>query len=858
MESFYGGHAGTSFTLRQAFASVAEMTQKFKQGRAYDGVWFGEYCIIATENLNNAENGRVYRRGVNYNGEYGGAEFIGQFVGPSSGTPNFYIDTLDNTKTSFNTERDTALNGKDLITSYENLDATYAYKVDNKTQGVDPDNDYVFKANESPDIQSFIPSAGLVSGKEHGSIDLTWYNKRKNGNNTDSEFNLGLQFPYPVVEVTGESVSPYDVQGNIRTNDDFIVYTDDTTKKDDALPFYYPYIAKTARGIKGDSVRNFRIANVVVEKIEAGKNNYYLKTNDTYLLDFNKIAKDKDLFYSTVDTTKADTDTDAYDADNEGCLDYNKFFTNADDTTGLSTAALSCRYIYELDQEISAQTIKVLIAELYLYDKKRNPKAISICLGIERDIEEMSEDDGYVTITYTDGTSFSFQLEYVKDMNIDAETGQVSITKANGPAEDSVIQKNKLTWVKDITLDKNGVITLHKTTENTEVDQPIRWIDDVTSNKATGIITVTYNTKTGDVKDTDTLELTYPVKVALSDNITENKKIKITYTNSTSTAGEPIGDPINSIADSFIGADWYLYTLYTAPEKRPVFTNLYIEGTTLAIGSDKTLANKTTIEIMPNSTGDALVKCGSAQALLNDLLSTSEPGQEEKKANPTILYGQWCIQSGDITDIFGNTHPAHKDESGNAIPLYWKKTGPIKDTKGVTYGYLLTNKRANLVGGDSYPLTNNGDSDDERFIEGGNYYKISTVLKYLNTYHQNGLSVENSGLSKLGLSETLTNEIVAGKLVYYTPQYGSNSEVYLFAYDYSKYGTTANKDGIQEEGWSYVGTAGGSGSGSGIGISTAGNPSDILNNLSGPAIVYVSSSGIGNESPFKEFWNSEV
>lgn len=74
------------------------MVQCFsKGGETTDEVNYGEYVIIDTLNKNNPNNGKVYRRGMNYiydaiNNPLAGAEYIGQIVGPQGNSPELSID----------------------------------------------------------------------------------------------------------------------------------------------------------------------------------------------------------------------------------------------------------------------------------------------------------------------------------------------------------------------------------------------------------------------------------------------------------------------------------------------------------------------------------------------------------------------------------------------------------------------------------------------------------------------------------------------------------------------------------------------------------------------------------------------
>ena len=68
------------------------MVQCFEQGAASSSeVNYGEYVIIDTiinlHNKNDDDNGKVFRRGMDYQADLAGAEYIGQIVGPQGETP---------------------------------------------------------------------------------------------------------------------------------------------------------------------------------------------------------------------------------------------------------------------------------------------------------------------------------------------------------------------------------------------------------------------------------------------------------------------------------------------------------------------------------------------------------------------------------------------------------------------------------------------------------------------------------------------------------------------------------------------------------------------------------------------------
>ena len=134
--SFYGGRRGASFIIVKSFKCIRKpdidnwfwkkviqeawenaskdnigtepsieewvvdncMVQAFEKGGAYKIVNYDEYVIIDTPNKNDKDNGKIYRRGYNYANDpnnLGGAEYIGQIVGPAGMAPQVEMKTID-------------------------------------------------------------------------------------------------------------------------------------------------------------------------------------------------------------------------------------------------------------------------------------------------------------------------------------------------------------------------------------------------------------------------------------------------------------------------------------------------------------------------------------------------------------------------------------------------------------------------------------------------------------------------------------------------------------------------------------------------------------------------------------------
>lgn len=217
MYSFYGGRPGNPFIIVKAFSNVNEMTTEFKKGPAYTEVHYDEYVIINTENKNDEQNGRIYKRGYDYTNENGGAEYIGTVVGPAGPAPK--VELLENGANP--------PSGDEVITTSQDLT---------------------------------VENSSLIPGNENDSINVKAYSVR-DANDKDTTLYLQFKIPYFVIDFESQATSPYNDNGK---------YADQTaiTKIDDGShPFYAKWKLKIPNGIKGDSFKNLKVvtANANIE-----------------------------------------------------------------------------------------------------------------------------------------------------------------------------------------------------------------------------------------------------------------------------------------------------------------------------------------------------------------------------------------------------------------------------------------------------------------------------------------------------------------------------------------------------------------------------------------------------------------
>lgn len=583
MDSLYGGHEGASFVIKASFSSVDEMKQKFSQGSNFTEVWYGEYCLISTKNKNHPDNGKVFRRGLDYqNKQTAGSIAIGQIVGPSSGTPFFQVDTIGNVeKISTKTLEENTYRRYPVS---QNTDGTVVTNWKQDASGNWQDVGGTLKK----DFKFNVQNRTLVPGKDGASfnddIEYTWVNIRKDDEDADSWFYVGMKFPYTVIDYKAHAVSQYDAAGNIKkdANMTSISRIDDKTH-----PFWEYWDMGIPKGLKGDTLRNLK----VIEMKKELRNKVYATEHIT-----------------------------------------------VNPTTGLATVGQSG---YSNMEDDIAKHRQIVVYELYIYDKQINPDPILIYLGDFNIIKNITLDDkGTLTVSYThnDDTVFTKKIKWV--------TG-VALSTGNGAAgghfkmdfnNDSPAYETDLTWVKGLEVQDNGDIigtfagtdggklsndgknkighirwissvTLDENTGHfvcsfndgtASVDKHLTWVKNITINQANGQITI--NTTTGDkispaklklltaarvndigettlvfntgekitLKTSDggeNYKITTVQSIYMDEGINADKNIWVKYNSNPNPV--KVSEPINSIERLVVRpSDWHLFVLYSDPSHR--------------------------------------------------------------------------------------------------------------------------------------------------------------------------------------------------------------------------------------------------------------------------------------------------
>ena len=220
--SFYGGRRGASFVIAKRYSTIAEMVAAFSQGGDYKTVNYDEYVLIDTENKNNPDNGKIYRRGYEYNNSVGGAIYEGQIVGPAGLAPHTEMHTIDEVEQIEQREDFT----------YRRGSGEYSPVGGNIIPGK-----YVE------------PGTGIIKYNDK----ISWaYCSVRDMNSHESTAHIGFKFPYTVIDYTTTSVSTYE-------NGDYADTSAATRMDDGSHPFYEKWNISIPKGVKGDAFKNFRV-----------------------------------------------------------------------------------------------------------------------------------------------------------------------------------------------------------------------------------------------------------------------------------------------------------------------------------------------------------------------------------------------------------------------------------------------------------------------------------------------------------------------------------------------------------------------------------------------------------------------
>lgn len=421
MYSFYGGRPGNSFIIITTYESVTDMVTNFKLGPDYSAVHYDEHVMINTVNKNDPDNGKIYRRGYDFNNDMGGAEYIGTVVGPAGRAPMLKMTTI----------------------------ADVAAK--HAAEGFD---------ERRSSGQYILRDGNLVPGKtKNGEYNdaITWacYSMR-NENDEDSTAYIGFIFPYPVIEFETESISSYDEN----TGEYIDTSSADRTDEEDH-PFYEKWNFKIPKGIKGDSIKNL--------KVETASNNiqdYNGRTDDIngqrQVLTYEYYNYDNNINGNPVKYYLGDYNMiNDIEVTNEGTINIS--YTHNDSTTltnkikwitGVSLNPNNGTFIVNFNSGSPFQTTLDWVKDINL------------------------SDDGIMTFYHTGSQDSTKSIKWINSVSLNTNTGLFEVTYNQKDNQGNNIKYNTyLDWIKGINIANDGTVTVqHSHGNDTTLSNKIKWV----------------------------------------------------------------------------------------------------------------------------------------------------------------------------------------------------------------------------------------------------------------------------------------------------------------------------------------------------------------------------------------------
>lgn len=531
--SFYGGPQGYSFIIVKSYLSIADMARDFKKGPDYSAVHFNEHVLINTENKNDPDNGKIFRRGYDYTNDLGGAVYIGTIVGPAGKSPMVEMTTIEEVK---------------------NLQ---------KEEG------YTYRYTEG----SYNPTVNLIPGK----VSDTEFNDEiqwaccsvRNKNNEDTTAYIGFIFPYLVTEYTAQSVSPYfhrsdNTEGFVNQN--LITRTDDRSH-----PYFEKFHIDIPKGLKGDTFKNFRVApaSSIIEDYN-GKQDDIAHNREVLIYDYYHYDKEEGgepvtIYlgdYNMIDSINFDEEgTVVIDYSHDDDLVYTKLFKWVKEVTlDGKTGHFTVKYNHSTDKNDNPTIYET---DLSWVDSISLAHDGTVTLhwttGETEDLSEtlrwideiVMKADGTVIVNYNDSTNDTFdnKIQWIDKISL-LEDGTFTVKYNNGTPDYVAYLK----WVKDINIDNDGTVHIIYNREDPLVyNKMIKYLDHIYFDETQNKFHAVYNTGDDEVVD-NIIKFIKDVYINDSNEDPEDNdyKLHIVYNTDEDKA---VGQPIKFLDDVYIDDD---------------------------------------------------------------------------------------------------------------------------------------------------------------------------------------------------------------------------------------------------------------------------------------------------------------
>lgn len=524
----------------------------------YTDVWYGELCIIDTDNKMNPNNGKLYRRTLKQSDnkfvnteDTRYAEYIGQIVGPSGGIPQFDFGSLD-------VERKKAVGELPTYNSelgpLDNSNWDYSYKdADSKniTSAI-PHSYENIAISESgvPGVNTETANIQMVPGKSgnnyNDTIRYTWCNVRRklDGNNEDAWIYLGFEIPYTFYDVSGKEEN-YTYNGK--------VFIDNSNNNH---PFYKNYTFHIPRGTRG-------IGPERVYTINPKETSPQPTPNPLYAFDAIQYDQSTDTYSINTSKTKTVTATESYWVAMWSL--YNPKTTNVETVY---------QYLgsYKDIRGVALANDGTLTFTYSDNTKTTFSKKIKWITSITIDTTPTSNTYGKMTINYNNGdAAFTKILPFIKTLTYNDSTGKFQTIYADGLTlnlKDGNGNDFVFTYPKTATLDTTttsstyGQFTITSNRNTTLLQETLPLIKSASYNASTGKITFNYSKIGNQTIGT----ISYISKMKVLDNGTIQYQLNTesgnTWHNVTDGASSPTPLKIKDIKTTEIRTDGHLWIQY--------------------------------------------------------------------------------------------------------------------------------------------------------------------------------------------------------------------------------------------------------------------------------------------------------
>ena len=556
MNSFYGGRRGASFVIVKNYLDIVTMTADFARGNDFTEVNYDEYVIINNPNKNHPDNGKIFRRGYDYNSnrtieaynnasgpsttiEAHGAEYIGTIVGPAGKAPLLTVGSYDEVKELGES-------------TFDERRSKGHYSPTNDTQLIKQEQDENIEGwRKGPELKnnkiSLIPGKYIEDGDEKYNDSIEWccVSIRKDNNADTTQAYIGFKFPYLVTQMETQMVEPYAPENNYKgkviakgnytdTSEihkkilieengvikEIFDYQLEENQEEILHPYYNKWHLNIPKGVKGDTFNNLKVTTYL--EYQEGPN-----------------SNDKTALYRLYKDNNNNWQEEQLLGGNEINYTFFKNRYNFKDEQLKENQEYVPINLYNL-----LRGKQILVYEVINYDNKQEGQKKYYYLGDYNQISDINLENGILAINFTNSPTQEFEVKSIKSIRL-------------GPAEENTEDEEAEGQENSIDALGEGQLEITYTTVNKDDGEnekeifQIPWVNEIgyVVNEDTKRVDLVYTVAGNDNS------YTIMSNIKNISNITslENGGIKILY-----VGGEEQDFPLRTVANIKARRDYYI------------------------------------------------------------------------------------------------------------------------------------------------------------------------------------------------------------------------------------------------------------------------------------------------------------